>query len=108
MNPGKNKDRAKIKGRTVIKRPIAVDVVTDAAIRALAERERMSYSAAFGALAVNAALRDAGLKEAIQKVLAELVAERLAAGADPSTLSRDLAREALGMNADAFMEVSWN
>jgi hypothetical protein len=106
--PHHNQARATIKGRTVVKKNISINVVTDTAIRALAEREGLSYSTAFGALAVNAALRDAGLKEAIQKVLAELVAERLAAGADPSTLSRDLAKEALGMNADAYMQVSWN
>ena len=106
--PHHNQDRATIKGRIVVKKNISINVVTDAAIRALAEREGLSYSASFGALAVNAALRDAGLMEAIQKVLAELVAERLAAGADPSTLSRDIAREALGLNADAYMQVSLN
>ena len=86
-------NRRKIKGQKVRKVCISIDTVTDAAVKALVEREGVTYSAAFCALATSAALTDNDLIEAMHKVLVGVVSERMASESWHPGLSAILTRE---------------
>ena len=74
MKPG---PKGKIKGRRTIIANASLDVLTDAAIRALVVRENLSYSGAICGLVLGAAMRDPDLKAAVMAVLTEIVQERI-------------------------------
>ena len=85
--------RKAVKGTKAIRATVTVDRVTDTAVKALCEREPMSYSAALCALATSAAIQDPGLMAAIKAVIAESVHQTMADGGYHAGLSRELARE---------------
>ena len=86
---------------------IAVDVVTDAAVTALVAKEGLTYTAAFCALATNAALKDPDLVEAMRKVIAEATTARLERDGYHPGLSGALARELVGLQEGAE-KLTWN
>ncbi len=99
----------KIKGRRTLVVNASVDVLTDAAIRALVERENLTYSGALCALVMDAALRDSDLKGAIQTVLYTIVQERIAKEGLEAVQADKLASEILGpWHAEAFFNFSRN
>ena len=69
--------RRRVKDTPAHKITIAVDVVANAAVVALMERERLTFSGAICALATSAALRDPGLAQAMKVVLTDAVREKL-------------------------------
>ena len=85
--------RKVIRGALVRKVTVSIDAVTDTAIKALCEREGLSFSAAFCALATEAAIRDPQLMSAIKKVVAERVHETMASSGYHPGLTREIARE---------------
>ena len=99
----------KIKGRRTLVVNASVDVLTDAAIRALVERENLTYSGALCALVMDAGLRDAGLKAAVMVVLTEVVEERIAKEGLTVADSERLMGEILGpWHSEVFAHFSRN
>ena len=74
MKPG---PKGKIRGRRTVSTQVSVDVLADAAIRALVVRENLTYSGALCALVLEAGMRDPGLKAAVMAVLTEIIQERI-------------------------------
>ena len=95
--------RPRVKGRHTVKNSITVDVVTDAAVKAYAQREGLPFSRAFCALATSAALTDSGLKEVIRDVVAEVVYEQVAIVGDTPEMREAVAQEVLGPFNKAYM-----
>ena len=85
--------RKAIKGQKVSRVTISVDAVTNAAVKALMEREGLSYSAGICALATASAFKDPGLMAAIKVVVQDGVRESLAASGYHAGFSRELAHE---------------
>ena len=85
--------RKAIKGQKGSRVTIAVDAVTNAAVKALMEREGLSYSAGICALATASAIKDPGLMAAIKVVVRDSVRDSLAASGFHPGFSRELARE---------------
>ena len=85
--------RKQPEGQRVRPVTISVDAVTNAAVKALMEREGLSYSAGICALATASAFKDPGLMAAIKVVVQDSVRDSLAASGFHPGLSRELARE---------------
>ena len=97
--------RRRVKGFASVKLAVSVDVLTDAAVRALMEREGLTYSGALCALATSAALQDDELRSAIKQRVEQAVAERVARDGWTPGLSEMLSKELLGINSERY---SWN
>ena len=72
---------------------ITVDTITDAVVKALAERENHTYSGTICAMATSAALKDPGLLKVINGVVKGATVLRLAEKGWHPGLSRALAIE---------------
>ena len=66
---------------------ITVDTITDAVVKALQEREGLSYSAAICAMTTNTALKDAGLVKVINTIVKGSTEQRLAENGWHGTLA---------------------
>ena len=99
-------ERRQIRGLPTTKVQVSLDVVTVAAVRAAMERDGVNFSRALSALATMAALMDpvlfAAIKESLQQVALERVAER---GWHPG-LSAALAQEIV--TGEDAGELGWN
>ena len=81
------------KNQRVRKVMITVDTITDAVVKALAERENHTYSGTICAMATSAALKDPGLLKVINDVVKGATVLRLAEKGWHPGLSRALAIE---------------
>ena len=84
---------------------ITVDTITDAVVKALQEREGLSYSAAICAMTTNTALKDAGLVKVINTIVKGSTEQRLAENGWHPGLSRMLAIELVQGTEEPL---SWN
>ena len=81
------------KNQRVRKVMITVDTITDAVVKALAERENHTYSGTICAMATSSALKDPGLLKVINEVVKGATVLRLAEKGWHPDLSRALAIE---------------
>ena len=86
-------ERRIIKGLPTKLVKVSLDVVTVAAVDALAKRDDVSFSRAISALATSAAITDSGLMAAIRETLQELALKRVAAMGWHPGLAEELAKE---------------
>ena len=85
--------KRQIKNQPMRKVMITVDTITDAVVKALQEREGLSFSGALCALATSAALKDPALQKVIYGVVQAATAERLASRGWHPDLSKALAHQ---------------
>ena len=97
--------RRRVKGLASVKLAVSVDVLTDAAVRALMTRENLNYSQGLCALATRAALKDKELAQVIKQRVEQAVAERVARDGWTPGLGEMLSRELLGINSERY---SWS
>ena len=83
----------RVKNQRVRRVMITVDTITDAVVKALQEREGLSYSGAICAMATSTALKDPGLIKVINAVVKGSTVQRLAEKGWHPDLSRALAIE---------------
>ena len=97
--------KRQIKNQPMRKVMITVDTITDAVVKALQEREGLSFSGALCALATSAALKDPGLIKVINAVVKGSTVQRLAEKGWHPDLSRALAIELVEGTEETL---SWN
>ena len=85
--------RKKIPGQAGTRVTIAVDKVTHVAVKALMERDGLSYSAGICALATASAIREPELMAVIKAMIADSVRDSMDDTGYHPALSRELARE---------------